>query len=64
VHIDLKGPFHIAALQNKPGLKSRVYRLLPATPHHDYGRPSQIDIVWKDNDTIDTRDKSALDKYF
>jgi hypothetical protein len=68
--IDLKCLYHITALQNKPGLKidSMDFHLLllmtmmvdPATRCFEVAKVPIFDIVWKDDDTIDTRDKSAL----
>jgi Integrase core domain. len=70
VHIDLKGPYHITALQNKPGLKteSMDFCLLlmtmvnPVTRWFEVVQVPIFDIVWKDNSLTDTRDKSTLDK--
>jgi hypothetical protein len=69
VHINLKGPYHITALQNKHGLKieSMDFCLLlmtmvdPATRWFEVAQVPIFDIIWKDDSTIDTRDKSALD---
>jgi hypothetical protein len=70
VHIDLKGPYHITALQNKPGLKTELtdFRLLlmtmvdPATGWFEVAQVPIYDLIWKDESSIDTRDKEALDK--
>jgi hypothetical protein len=61
VHIDLKGPYHITALQNKPGLKmeSMDFHLLlmtmvdPATGWFEVAQVPIFDIIWKDDNTID-----------